>query len=438
MCYTSTSDWLGDKAAVNESDSQASTVPGDDDEAQRMANANNAHRLAELAQQQHVSTPQHLIRKSASGVSDLRLGRGLSRSIFSPGEPETPADVKQARATAAAAAASKPAAKPTAKMTKDTQEKTIAKASNTVGKKTLGKRKQKTIKRTSKRSKANKTAKTSKTAKAKTATKKTPTPVAAHPCQQAPPKPSIAPAEPPKPVATPTRTNAPLASLGSPNIVTALLNRPGTFDLTSPAPSPADPSQSPPEPTPSPEHATPASTPAAAASTEHPAPVHHGPAAVAVPKQERCKNLRARKGRFFRTLDSQNLNYSVIASLAFVCYNMRTMSNNIPVKIHCKYHILQSIKVMFDCATVHMICIGIVNLCLVFSLTIMLAHRPKVPMLHLNLESWHRVQGQDIGVVSSRTSGCTQFGHIDFHQFSSPLKPWLILFGQLNYRLVVV
>ena len=250
-------------------DSQATTIPGDDAQAQQMARENNAKRLAELSSQQ-LKTPEHLIRKSGTFTSaPPPLTRAVSDPLFGKEAPEKTKGKKSSN---------KPGkhGKKQHKGNRKTAKKHVA-----------AKKKLKTVRKAATKPGAKPQKATTKQPTTKQPTNHTP------PTQQALPAPESLPAPNPAqaqmPVPTPARSEVPPPSGTHPDVA-ALLNRAGTLEQL----TPGTPRTSPGTPLPS-------ATPSQAEPD----------------KKARELAQRARKGRFFRTLESCSLSIFLAVQYPF-------------------------------------------------------------------------------------------------------------------------
>ena len=273
--------------------SQATTVPGDDALALKMARDNNAQRLAELAQsaEQPPATPQHAMRKFHSD-DQLGLRRVGSEPILDPDRSNgTKPDSSHALAAAPAKqTAPKAIAKKKALSNKNTLKKAVSnkktlktkKKGKKAGKKGHAGKKGKKVKKTWLKRKSTQVsqalpapsasqqpAKVEPTAKVEQTTQKLEPP--ATPGTVKYPQQNI-------PVATPVRTAGPgPTTAATPPDMHLLLNRSGTLDqLQLPPPEPSS----------------------------HSLQIE---ASVKPVKKGRDPVLHARKNRFFRSLDSRSL-----------------------------------------------------------------------------------------------------------------------------------
>ena len=273
--------------------SQATTVPGDDALALKMARDNNTQRLAELAQsiQKPPATPQHAVRKFHSD-DQLGLRRVGSEPILGL-DPNSGAKPDSSHALAAAPA-KQTAPKAIAKKKEMSNKKTPKKALS--NKKALKTKKQgkKAGKKGHAGKKGKKVKKTGLKRKSKQVSQAPPAPMASQPPPKVEPaaKAKVEPTkhkeEPPVtpatlqyplqnvPVATPVRATGQETATASPANMQLLLNRSGTQEqLRLPAPEPSS----------------------------------HSPdiETSGKPKKGRDPVLHARKMKFFRSLDSRGL-----------------------------------------------------------------------------------------------------------------------------------
>lgn len=292
--------------ASDSPDSQASTVPGDDSTALHMAQQNNALRLKELAEQQQ-HTPQHMIRRSMCSTDSFR--RVASTSIFGSKDKD---DGDQATNNPSKQAKQKPKTTARKQKAQSNKKKTgKSKGSKKVKNKSLKpKHQQKKSTKKDKKQQIPQKVPDALPASAPAKAAPLPTPVrathsqaSAKPPASVPP-PSEPPAEPtpvvpaaePVGALEPTQhvpspaapaVASPAAMVASPGDVASFLNRAPTQDLSSPAPlvasplssQPAQPNQAPPK-----------------------------------PKKQRDLALHARKGRFYRSMDSLRLNQHMVSS----------------------------------------------------------------------------------------------------------------------------